>query len=65
MPETGIWEDFLDLDITRYGHVSWTPASGFGTFLMGGSGDERTTTIVKPDGTQERAFMLLYDTRFY
>ena len=64
-PDTGSWEEELTLDIERSWHVSWTPDSGIGTYLIGGrdSGSERTSTLVKHDGTQEAAFPLKYDTR--
>ena len=63
--ETGSWEDKqLTLDIERSGHVIWTPNTGIGTFLMGGwtIESQNTTTLMKPDGTQEQAFPLKYDT---
>ena len=65
-PDTGTWEDLhLTLDPERYNHVSWTPGTEVGTYLMGGkySGSERTTTLIKPDGSQEPGFDLKYDTR--
>ena len=64
-PDTGSWEEeLLYLDIGRYQHVSWTPGNGVGTYLMGGyeSEMEKTTTLIKPDGTQEPGFSLQYDT---
>ena len=61
-PDTGSWEELLHLDISRYNHVSWTPDNGIGTYLMGGDYDERTTTLIKHDGTQEAAFPLKYYT---
>ena len=62
-PETGSWEELLTLDTWRWRHVSWTPDNGIGTYLMGGSDSGRTSTLVKPDGTQEAAFTLQYSTR--
>ena len=59
-PDTGIWEETLSLDVGRYLHVSWTP--GTDTYLMGGYTSNRTTTLIKPDGTQEPGFDLKYDT---
>ena len=53
---SGTWEESLKLDNGRYGHVSWSPSSGSGTYLMGGYYTERTTTLIKPDGTQEPGF---------
>ena len=52
------WETIdLIMDFGRYDHVSWTPANGSGTYLMGGC-NCKTTTLIKPDGTQEHGFML-------
>ena len=36
----------------RYGHASWRMAGG-DVILIGGSGEEQTTEIVKTDGTTE------------
>ena len=60
---TGTWNN-LTLDIERYGHVSWSPDTDIGTYLIGGIAQEskRTTTLIKPDGTQEPGFQLEYDT---
>ena len=60
-PDTGSWEKLLRLDTGRYGHVSWTPDNGIGTYLLGNRFSDRTTTLVKPDGTQEPGFPLQYD----
>ena len=66
-PDTGTWEELLTLDIRRYDHVSWTPASGTGTYLIGGDGSNETTrmttTLVTPEGGQETGFPLEYDTQ--
>ena len=65
-PDTGTWVDLqLTLDVGRVAHVSWTPGTEVGTYLMGGgySESERTTTLIKPDGSQEPGFDLKYDTR--
>jgi len=63
-PDTGAWDLQLTLDVKRDDHVSWTPGTEVGTYLMGGSysGSERTTTLIKPDGSQEPGFDLKYDT---
>ena len=54
----------ITLDVQRYSHVSWTPEPEIGTYLIGNGGDNmRTTTLIKPDGTQELGFSLKYDTR--
>ena len=55
-----IWRwEYLDLtlDFDKYDHVAWTPANGSGTYLMGGCA-YKTTTLIKPDGTQEHGFTL-------
>jgi len=63
-PDTGSWEKLPTLDVRRYDHVSWTPGPDIGTYLMGGYDSEvRTTTLIKPDGTQEPGFPLQYDTK--
>ena len=61
--DTGTWEEYLSLDMRRFDHVSWTPGTGVGTFLMGGGDGEssKTTTLVTPKGTQEPGFPLKYD----
>ena len=62
-PDTGTWEDLqLTLDVERGYHVSWTPDTEVGTYLMGGY-NGMTTTLIKPDGSQEPGFDLKYDTR--
>ena len=61
-PDTGSWEELLTLDVVRFDHVSWTPGTKVGTYLMGGRYSERTTTLIKPDGTQEQGFDLKYKT---
>ena len=60
-PDTGSWDELLTLDIYRSDHLSWTPGTGIGTYLMGGnSKNNNTTTLIKPDGTQELGFTLKY-----
>ena len=62
-PDTRTWEWLVrGMDIDRYAHVSWTPATEIGTYLMGGVESLRTTTLVKPDGTHEPGFHLQYET---
>ena len=60
----GTWEEYLTLNITRKYHVSWTPDPDIGTYLMGGGGSAsgNTSTLIKPDGSQEAGFNLKYDT---
>ena len=64
--DTGSWQ-LVILDVGRENHVSWTPGTGIGTYLMGAGTAEKsetwkTTTLVKPDGTKEPGFPLKYDT---
>jgi len=63
IPDTGSWE-LLTLAAGRWDHVSWTPGTDNGTYLIGGNDWEgmvngMTTTLMKPDGTQEPGFPLL------
>ena len=60
-PDTGTWEELLTLDVWRSQHVSWTPGTSIGTYLMGGFYSKRTTTLIRPDGTQVPGFPLKYD----
>ena len=63
-PDSGTWEDWgEELDIGRSYHVSWTPgAENSSIYLIGGSDSTRTTSLVKPDRTQESGFTLKYET---
>ena len=61
-PYTGSWEELLTLDVGRCLYSSWTPGTGIGTYLMGGFTSNRTSTLVKPDSTQEPGFQLKYET---
>ena len=62
----GTWEEYLTLNITRKYHISWTPDPDIGTYLIGGYGRGRgkTTTLVKPDRSQEPGFSLKYYTMY-
>ena len=62
----GTWEEYLTLNITRSYHVSWTPDPDIGTYLIGGKDSEskNTTTLIKPDGSQEPGFSLKYYTAY-
>ena len=52
--DSGIWKwKFISLPRIRKSHVSWTPQSGVGTYLMGGDNDGWKTNLVKPDGKVE------------
>ena len=58
------WEEVVSFDGQRMTHVSWSPAPDIGIFLMGGLGEDgsylNTTTLVKPDGSNEPGFLLKY-----
>ena len=56
--DMGSWEAAVNLEIGRFYQISWTPAIGRGTFLMGGG---YSTTLITPDGTQEPGFQLEHD----
>ena len=64
----GTWNVSHHMIYRRMNHVSWTPASGAGTYLMGGvfvadvPPPSQKTEIVRPDGTVEHGFDLA--TRF-
>ena len=59
----GSWEEYLTLKVKRRKHVSWTPGSGIGTYLIGGEESPSTTTLIAPNGTQqENPFTLKYGT---
>ena len=62
----GTWEEYLTLDVGRSYHVSWTPDTDIGTYLMGGVTSEakNTTTLIKPDSSQEPSFSLKYYTEY-
>ena len=59
----GTWEEYLTLDVGRSYHVSWTPDPDIGTYLIGGRTSEarNSTTLIKPDGSQEPGFSLQYE----
>ena len=64
--DTGTWEQSLTLGVDRERHVSWTPDPDIGTYLMGGwvSEASRSTTLIKPEGSQELGFPLKYETKY-
>ena len=66
IPAQGLWSVSHYLGVNRAFHVSWTPDTDIGTFLMGGytAASQASTTLLKPDGSQELGFPLKYDTRF-
>ena len=63
-PNTGSWEQLVTMSQLRNYHVSWTPNNGIGTYLMGGERPlQKTTTLVKADGTLANTFALKYKTQ--
>ena len=71
-PDTGAWDEVTNvtnsLTHERDEHVSWTPADGSGTYLMGGRlsvstrNNERTSEIIDTDGNVGSSFSLSYKT---
>ena len=62
---SGVWTSAYTLDGGRRKHVSWTPQSGSGTYLMGDYPSiNRTSSLLKPDGTVESGFSLRWNLRF-
>ena len=63
---SGAWTSAYTLDVERWKHVSWTPQSGSGTYLMGNYNwrNANTTSLLKPDGTVESGFSLRWKLRF-
>ena len=47
-PDDGTWKQLLTLDLERRAHLSWTPESGIGTYLMGGHIIHYTRLIPTP-----------------
>ena len=62
IPGNGTWIQSHTLPTVRHYHSSWTPASGTGTYLLGGGASEYTSDLVKPDGTVEKTFNLKHKT---
>ena len=62
-PVTGAWDlEIEPLTELRYGHVSWTPADGTATYLMGGDLSEKTSDVIE-NGRVKASFPLQYVTR--
>ena len=61
-PDSGTWTQSHNLTEDMFNHVSWTPDSSLGTYLMGGA-FSFSSEMVKPDGSVEQRFVLKYDTR--
>ena len=63
-PDSETWIKSHSLPKVRHYHSSWTPASGSGTYLLGGGGGNNgfTSNLVKPDGTVHESFPLKHNT---
>ena len=61
-PEMGDWENMTEsLTVERAGHISWTPADGSVTFLMGGK-DYITSEVIDSDNNVRVSFRLKHTT---
>ena len=60
--DTGAW-DLVTESLTekRWEHISWTPADGSATYLMGGEGSEKTSEVIE-NGQAKSSFPLQYVT---
>ena len=59
----GVWTQTHNLRMKRPGdHVTWDTASGL--YLMGGWISEKTSELVKKDGSVEEGFNLKYETMY-
>ncbi len=64
-PDTGAW-DLVTKSLTenRVGHISWTPADGSVTYLMGGYVSGTTSDILQHDDNNvSTSFPLKHNTR--
>ena len=59
----GSWTKSNDLREVRYAHISWTPSSGEGTYLMGGKYSPLTSEIVNINGVVKNGFNLKHELR--
>ena len=61
--DTGAW-DLVTESLTkeRLGHISWTPADGSVTYLMGGFGSPRTSEAIDQDNGVTLPFPMKYRT---
>ena len=57
----GAWTRTHNLREKREFHVSWSTSSG--VYLLGGTFSNKTSEIVKEDGSVEKGFDLKYETR--
>ena len=63
-PDTGAW-DLVTESLTedRMAHISWTPADGSVTYLMGGDyGAEKTSEAIDKDNGVRLSFPLQHET---
>jgi len=63
-PEMGSWDNVTEsLTENRVGHISWTPAGGSVTYLMGGARSKKTSEVIsQDDGVSASSFPLQHDT---
>ena len=61
--DAGSWDTSYTLTQPRTSHISWTPSSGQGTYLLGGWASPKTSDLLRPDGVVEPAFNLRNETR--
>ena len=61
--DDGSWTKSHELNEVRFDHISWTPSSGEGTYLMGGKYSPLTTEIVNINGVVKKGFNLKYGIR--
>ena len=58
-PYTGKWNEVTESLIEgRAGHISWTPADGSVTFLMGGLMSQNTSEVINNDNHATASFPL-------
>ena len=61
--DTGIWDlKTKSLTTGRMGHISWTPAGGSVTYLMGGISDKTSDAVDQDNGVVTSSFPLQYET---
>ena len=61
--DTGAW-DLVTESLTekRWDHISWTPADGSVTYLMGGYTSDNTSDVIDNDGSVSTSFPLRNST---
>ena len=61
--DTGAW-DLVTESLTekRWDHISWTPADGSVTYLMGGYSSDNTSDVIDNDGSVRASFPMRNST---